>query len=154
VREEAFPDRFDFRSARVRLFNLRLASREGLVNSAGQVISGVELLSEHSRSALVRLFSAPRGASSQLKKLLQGAGNRFLINPAEDGVFRDRLKFGPEFSDEALAAHFIDAEGIRELRRGNMEAFLKRRLDAMEGWDRLQWEACKQEEFVEVTLFS
>lgn len=139
VREAGLPDRFDFRSARVRLFTLRLAKRKGLSNSAGQVVSGRDLILRYSREALVRLIPPQRGASQSLKRLTQGPGNRFLIDPVEIAVFRDRLKFGPDFADDVLSAHFIDDEALEALREGELEIFLSRRAKAMEAWDLQEW---------------
>lgn len=144
-RESNLPDRFDFRSARVRLFTLRLANRKELTDSSGQVISGVELLKKHGRDALTRLFVAPRNAAPALKRLIQGPGNRFLIDPSTDGIFRDRLKFGPDYSEEVLLAHFITPENLRILRRDNLEEFLRNRAAAMEQWDFDQWQTCQLE---------
>lgn len=143
VRESALPDRFDFRSARVRLFTLRLAKLKTLTNSSGQLVSGHEILTKFGRDGLVRIFSAPRSSTANLKKLIQGPGNRFLIDPTTDYAFKDRLLNGPDFTDEALAAHFITHSNLSELRRGNLETFLESRASAMEQWDLNQWLSCQ-----------
>ena len=92
AREQELPTRFDFRSARVRLFVLRLSRRPELTDAQGQIVSGTALLNKHGREAMVRLFPVPRGASSTLKQKLQGAGNRFLVDPNSDCLLRERLK--------------------------------------------------------------
>ncbi|BGD21259.1 DUF262 domain-containing protein [Pseudomonas aeruginosa] len=143
-RESNLPDRFDFRSARVRLFTLRLANRQGLTDSNGQTVSGIELLKNHGRDALARVFNTSRNATPTLKKLIQGPGNRFLIDPSTDVIFRERLKFGPDYSEEALSAHFISPDNLRVLRQGNLEEFLRSRAAAMEQWDCEQWQSCQE----------
>jgi hypothetical protein len=141
VRAQAFPDRFDFRSARVRLLMLRLAARPGLLDAAGQPADGRALLATYGREALVRLFPVPRGASPTLKRLLQGGGNRFLVDPTKDAVLRERLRNGPDLTTEALASHFVDAEGLTALRAGDLETFVQRRAKALETWDLAEWDA-------------
>jgi hypothetical protein len=141
TRDRDLPDRFDFRLARVRLFTLRLATRSQLVDAYGQPVEGRALLITHGREALVRLFPVPRRASPSLKKLLQGAGNRFFIDPGSDADFRARLKSGPDLTADALRAHFVDAEAQAALRRGNLEEFIARRARAMNEWDLAEWKA-------------
>lgn len=140
VREQPLPDRFDFRSARVRLVVLRLALRTTLMDERGGPVTGRELLAVHGREALVRLFPPPRDASSSLKQLLQGAGNRFLIDPAGDAELRERLRTGPDLPPEALAAHSVDSTALAALRRGNLEAFVRRRAEVLDAWDEAQWQ--------------
>ena len=149
IRESGLPDRFDFRSARVRLFTLRLAKRKGLSDSAGQMVSGKDLLVRYGRDSLVRLFPPQRGASQSVKRLTQGPGNRFLVDPDQAQAFRERLKYGPDFSDEVLSAHFIDAEGLEALRGGQLEIFLAKRAQAMEMWDFQEW--CRQKESIKLS---
>lgn len=144
-REHDVPDLFDFRSAHVRLVMLRLATRRGLIDGYGNPAEGPPLLSGYGRDALVRLFPAPSRASASLKKLLQGAGNRFLLPPDEAKAFREQLKYGPEFPDEGLHAHFIDREALTALRHGDLETFLSRRAAAMNDWDRAEYESAKRE---------
>lgn len=141
LRDVGLPERFDFRSARVRLFTLRLAARTDLVGADGNPASGRELLTAHGREALVRLFPVPRQASSNLRRLLQGAGNRFFIDPASDVVLRGRLRIGPDLSVDALRAHFIDTQALAALRGGDLETFLARRSSAMDEWDLSEWNA-------------
>ena len=145
AREQELPARFDFRSARVRLFVLRLARRSELTDAHGQVASGTALLSKHGREAMVRLFPVPRGASPSLKQKLQGAGNRFLIDPGSDLILRERLKIGPDLSDMALASHFVDAESLLALRAGRLEEFISRRAEAMNIWDLNEFEMEEQD---------
>jgi hypothetical protein len=140
-RERELPDSFDFRSARVRLVMLRLAVRPGLIDANGDPADGRVLLERHGRNALVRLFSAPARASSALKKLIQGAGNRFLIDPHQIAAFRDRLKNGPALPQSGLDAHFIDKKTLAALRKGDLETFLLRRKEAMNVWDRAEYDA-------------
>jgi hypothetical protein len=144
-REQELPELFTFRSAHVRLFMLRLASRPGLIDGYGHPAHGPALLSGYGRNALVKLFSAPNQASASLKKLLQGAGNRFLLPPDEAKAFRAQLLTGPEFSIDGLRAHFIDQESLAALRNGDLETFLSRRASAMNDWDRAEFEAAKRE---------
>jgi hypothetical protein len=137
---QELPERFDFRLARVRLFVLRLAARHNLLDDLGQKVDGRRLLENYGREAFVRLFTAPRNASSSLKKLLQGVGNRFLIDPHKDSILRDRLKHGPDLSDEVLHSFFIDQVGLTALRAGDMETFINRRAAAIATWDLLERE--------------
>lgn len=144
-REQDLPEVFTLRSAHVRLFMLRLASRPGLIDGYGHPAHGPALLSGYGRKALVSLFPAPNQASASLKKLLQGAGNRFLLPPDEDKAFREQLKSGPDFSHEGLQAHFIGPESLAALRNGDLETFLSLRATAMNDWDRAEFEAAKRE---------
>lgn len=132
---QPLPERFDFRLARVRLFVLRLTARQTLLDETGSHIDGRELLLRAGRDALTRLFAAPRSASPRLKKLLQGVGNRFLIDPQRDTVLRERLKIGPDLSAEVLSSMFIDDAMIASLRAGDLETFLSRRAAAIALWD-------------------
>lgn len=139
-RFQALPERFDFRFARVRLFMLRLAARTDLIDEAGSSVNGRELLIRHGREALVRLFSAPRDASPHLKRLLQGAGNRFLVDPEREAILRERLKIGPDLTVEALKSYFIDDDALAALRAGDLETFITRRAAAIQTWDASEWE--------------
>lgn len=145
VREQRLPARFDFRSARVRLFMLRLALRPGLTDDAGRPVDGRALLVAHGREALVRLFSIPRNASSSLKTLLQGAGNRFLVDPSREATLRDRLKNGPALSKDVLLSHFVDEVALAALQTGDLETFISRRATAMEAWDVAEWQLQREE---------
>lgn len=136
---EGLPARFDFRSARVRLFLLRLATQRTLYDASGKPTEGKALLATHRREALVQLFPIPRGASPSLKRLLQSAGNRFLIEPDQDSVLRERLKVGPNLSSQALTSHFVDREMLKVLRKGDLETFIYQRKEKMEQWDEEQW---------------
>lgn len=141
TRDQGIPERFDSRSARVRLFTLRLASRSELIDEMGQVVDGRQLLIEHGRDSLIRLFPTPPRATASLKKLLQGGGNRFLVAPNKEASLRERLRVGPDLSEQALQSHFIDEDAIRALRQGDLEGFVKGRYENMERWDASQWEA-------------
>jgi hypothetical protein len=101
-------------------------------------------LTAHGREALVRLFPIPRGASANLKKVLQGVGNRFLVAPANEWALKDRLKNGPSLPPEALASHFVDSDAMGALRSGDLETFVQRRAAAMEEWDCAEWKAFQQ----------
>ena len=137
---DKLPDRFDFRSARVRLFLLRLAAKPELCDAAGNKINGREILCSHGRNAFVQLFPAPRRQPSPALKRLQGAGNRFLIDPNQETLLRDRLKEGPDLPIHVLESHFIDCESLRALRQGDLESFLRQRAELMNKWDEEQWE--------------
>lgn len=152
TRMQAMPSRFDFRSSRVRLFTLRMAQRE-LYDAFGHLTNGRELLAQHGRDALVRVFPIPRGASSKLKLLLQGPANRFLLDPGSDKAFRGRLLSGPEFSESALASHFINQKSLDVLRSGGLEAFLELRAAAMELWDQQEWDDCRLKDGFGESLF-
>lgn len=141
VRSQPLPGRFDFRSARARLLLLRLALRSQLLNVDGSRMDGRMLLVKHGREALVRFFPVPRRATSHLKFLLQGAGNRFLIDPADDVVIRERLQQGPDLSSAVLQSHFVDAESQKALRAGDLETFVSRRAQAIDQWDAADFEA-------------
>lgn len=142
-RDHDVPELFDFRSAHVRLVMLRLATRQGLIDGYGNPAHGPALLSFYGRDALVRLFPAPNRASASLKKLLQGAGNRFLLPPEEARAFRERLKTGPEFPEDGLRAHFIENEALHALRQGDLETFLSHRAKAINDWDRNEFESAR-----------
>lgn len=143
TRDQGIPERFDSRSARVRLFTLRLASRSDLIDETGQSVDGRQLLIAHGRESLVRLFPTPPRATVSLKRLLQGGGNRFLVAPNKEAVLRERLRFGPDLSLLALQSHFIDGDALDSLREGDLEDFIKRRAERMELWDAAQWNAEK-----------
>lgn len=144
VRAQPLPERFDFRTARVRLFMLRLAARPGLVDETGQHVDGRALLADHGRDALVRLFPANRKASPTFKRLLQGGGNRFLVDPNRESILRERLQYGPDLSAETLNSHFVDTETLMALRQGDLETFLRRRAAEMDAWDLAEWNAEKK----------
>jgi len=140
TRDQSVPERVDFRSARVRLLALRLAIRKSIVDMAGHPVDGPSLLASHGREALVRLFPVPRQASSDLRRLLRGAGNRFLSDPGDESVLRGRLRNGPDLTTELLDAHFVDVETLAALRRGDLETFIRRRAVAINDWDLAEWE--------------
>lgn len=143
TRDQAIPERFDSRSARVRLFALRLSRRSDLIDETGQPVDGRKLLISHGRESLVRLFPTPAHAAASLKRLLQGGGNRFLVAPNKEAVLRERLRIGPDLSEAALKSYFIDEQALLALRQGDLETFVQRRADSMEAWDAEQWEVEK-----------
>ncbi len=139
--QQDLPELIDFRSARVRLLTLRLAIRTTMVDLARRPVDGRALLASHGREALVRLFPVPRKASPTLRRLLRGAGNRFLADPEEQTELRERLVKGPDLPAEAMDTHFVDAEALAALRRSDLETFLSRRAVAMKNWDLAEWES-------------
>lgn len=139
IRERRIPQRFDFRSARVSLFVLRLARRRRLYGADGQPIDGRTLLAAHGRNALVRLFSAPHKASPTFRQRLHSAGNSFLIDPNTKSTLRDRLLGTDTFPDDELEAHFIDADMLATLRAGDLETFFDQRAKKMEEFDWSEW---------------
>ena len=141
TRDQGIPARFDSRSARVRLFTLRLTSRSDLLDEMGQLVDGRQLLVIHGRDSFKRLFPTPQNATPSLRKLLQGGGNRFLVAPSKEVSLRERLRVGPDLSVETLESHFINEDAIVALRNGNLEGFIKRRAESMELWDLAQWDA-------------
>ncbi len=140
-RDQALPERFDFRSARVRLMMLRLALHNPVVDANGRPEDGRSLLLNHGREAFGRLFPALPKASPTLRQLFQGAGNRFLVDPSDQPILKERLLKGPDLSDEALAAHFVDSEALAALRAGDFETFLHRRAKVLDAWDSAQWKS-------------
>lgn len=144
TRADELPERFDFRSARVRLFALRLAMRPALFNGRGERIDGRKLLQDHGREALVRLFPVPNGANAELRRLLQGASNRFLLDPWQDRILRDRLTLqSDDLSDEELDSLFVSREAVLGL--GDKEGLLmllKERQKRLQHWDAAEWELC------------
>lgn len=143
TRNSTLPERFDFRYARVRLFMLRLAKRHLYYNDSGQTVDGTLLLKQFGREALVKLFSNPTMASPNLKKLLQGVGNRFLLNPRQETEFKDKLMSSQDLKTELLKIHFIDQFAIDALRSGDLEGFISHRAKLMEDWDNSEWENMK-----------
>lgn len=141
TRAQGIPERFDNRSARFRLFTLRLASRSDLLDETGQLVNGRQLLIVHGRDSFKRLFPNPQNATSSLKKLLQGGGNRFLVAPSKEVSLRERLRVGPDLSVQTLQSYFINEVAIVALRKGNLEGFIKARAESMEHWDAAQWDA-------------
>jgi hypothetical protein len=135
---DPLPDRFDFRSARVRLFTLRLAQRE-ITNVAGKRISGRWLLEQYGRESLGRLFGAPKDASVRLKQLLQGNGNRFFMVPSEQSEIIEALFYDEQIPQKFLDSYFIDRRALSLLREGDLEAFLQRRASKIEAWDKSEW---------------
>ena len=153
TRSDNFPKQFNFRSALVRLFVLRFAMRPGLGNVKRSPVEGRTLLKNHGRSAWVRMFSAPPNASPTLKKLLQGAGNRFLINPNTDSVFRTKLQRGT-LSKTVREFHFAGEEACQAVREGNLETFLRQRTEAMETWEHAEWHKEKESIITGMSLLS
>lgn len=139
---DPLPDRFDFRSARVRLFTLRLAQRD-LIDLHGNRVSGRSILEQHGRDSLGRLFATPKDASPELKQLLQGNGNRFFMAPGEQADLIENLYFNTEITLKFLEAHFIDRRALSFLRLGNLESFLQRRALKIEAWDKAEWSATR-----------
>jgi hypothetical protein len=135
---DSLPDRFDFRSARVRLFTLRLAQRT-LTTLDGESISGRGLLEQYGRESLGRLFGTPKDASARLKQLLQGNGNRFFMVPGEQSELINALYSETQISQKLLDTHFIDRRSLSLLRQGDLEAFLQRRAAKIEMWDKAEW---------------
>lgn len=143
VRGGDLPERFDFRSARVRLFALRMAMRPNLSDGYGEPAQGRKLLEQHGRDALVRLFPMPNRASAELKRLLQGAGNRFLLDPGQDRVLRERLQVRPEsFSTEERESLFISHEALQALVNDDVVEFLRQRETMLQAWDKAEWSDC------------
>jgi len=144
VRAGELPERFDFRSARVRLFALRLAMRPALFNGHGELVDGRQLLREYGREALVRLFPVPSGANAELRRLLQGASNRFLLDPWHDRTLRDRLALRPfDMSDEELDSLFVSRETLLRLgEKDGLLMLLKERQARLQRWDEEEWSLC------------
>jgi len=144
MRDDALPSRFDFRSARVRLFVLRLASRQHITLVDGSEANGRSLLAAHGRDAFVRLFpsqkESPRDTSPRLKALLQGVGNRFLLRPGTENILRDHLKFDISKSEAFMTSNFITPEALSCLQGGDLLGFLTMRTIEMEHWDYMQWQ--------------
>ena len=107
----------------------------------GHHIDGRQLLVAHGRDSFRRLFPTPQNATPSLKKLLQGGGNRFLVEPSKEVSLRERLRGGPDLSAETLESYFIDENAMAALRNGDLEDFIKARAESMERWDAAQWEA-------------
>jgi hypothetical protein len=139
-RPEPIPARFDFRLARARLFLLRLVLKAEVVSTTDGKIDCRMLIANHGRDAFVRLFPTPRNATPSLKRLLQGAGNRFLIEPKSEDSFREELLGNGTISAEVLRSHFIDDNALITLRLNDLESFIFRRAQAMEAWDKQQWD--------------
>lgn len=148
---QSLPVRFDSRSARVRLVMIRLAMRSELVNIDGNSIDSRSLLLSYGRGSLLRLFPVPTGASHELRLLLQGGGNRFLIAPGNEFDFRERLLRGPDLSADVLNGHFIDSQSLDALRSGRHEEFFRRRADWINKWDEEQWASERRDHIEELT---
>lgn len=65
------------------------------------------------------------------------------MNPDKDSMFRDRLRFGPDFPVNFIRAHFIDSEAMVALRSGDLETFIERRSILMQAWDLSEWESVR-----------
>lgn len=140
-RARDIPLKFDLRSARVRLMILRLALRPDWIDAEGELVNGRAILTTHGRNAFVQLFRPSAKIDHSLRPLFQGAGNRFLINPASASDLRHRLLHGPELPDKALHALFVDQEALLALRRGDYEKFLLHRATKIDQWDQSEWQA-------------
>ena len=55
------------------------------------------------------------------------------------------MRVGPDLSDMALASHFVDAESLLALRAGRLVEFIDMRADAMNIWDRKEFELEQQD---------
>ncbi|MBC8641970.1 DUF262 domain-containing protein [Caballeronia sp. EK] len=129
------PERFDFRSARARLFILRLATRKDSLQMTGNPVDAKQLLLNHGREAFPRLFSIPSDADHETRRLIQGIGNRFLIEPARANETRDCLISGSNLLDVALKSQFVTKDAIDKLRGGDLSGFLSERALEMDRWD-------------------
>lgn len=135
------PERFDFRSARVRLFALRLAANYSSVGLNGEITTGASLLEIYGREALVRLFPIPNAANSKLRLLLQGAGNRFLLDPRQDRLLRNRMEHEPySFSSKELESLFTTREDLLSIKTlDGLAVFLENRQERIIAWDLEEW---------------
>ncbi|MFM5717844.1 DUF262 domain-containing protein [Aeromonas caviae] len=122
------PSRFDFRSARVRLHTLLLANYTAPRNSKNKRIDTNFLLNQYGRDSLVRYITNERGSSKTLKQLIQGPGNRFLLDPEDASEFFMALENG-SLDTDTLESHFISEDSILYLKEGNYEGFLNSRAD-------------------------
>jgi hypothetical protein len=122
------PNRFDFRSARVRLHMLLLANYTAPRGSDDKRINTCEVLKSYGRDALVRFITNGKEDSKGLKQLIQGSGNRFLLKPEDAPKFFENLEHG-KLSPQTLESHFISNLSLLHLKRGDYEGFLKNRAD-------------------------
>lgn len=135
---DPLPVRFDFRSARVRLFTLRLSMRT-IHCLDGSEVDGRWMLEQYGRDCLTRLFVTPKDASARLKQLLQGNGNRFFVIPNEQSDLAEALLDNVPLSSRLLDSHFIDRKSLVLLRSDKLEEFLERRAAKIEAWDKAEW---------------
>ena len=145
-REELSAGRFEFRSARPRLFLLRMAKRTDLCRHNGAKLDGRVMLAQYGRDAMSRLFSnVPANSSDELKKLIQGAGNQVFYPPDEIKVLRERLLHGPDLAPELMQSLFIDQVALQALREGDLQLFLESRFKAINDWDEQEYKSAMQQ---------
>lgn len=131
---------FDLRSARVRDVALWMARQPDLRDASAQPVNGFEVLKGDGSGALLRLLNVPKPKPQRLAKLLRSVANVLIVPTGQHKAFRARLLEGPDLPDDALAAHFLDAELVRRLRDDDLEGFLTARLERIEAADRQRYE--------------
>lgn len=120
------PSRFDFRSARVRLHTLLLANYTAPRDSTNKRVDTNYLLKQFGRDSLVRFIPNERESSKALKQLIQGPGNRFLLDPNDADDFFSALENGT-LDRGTLESHFISDDSLLYLQEGDHEGFLTSR---------------------------
>lgn len=115
----AFPARFDLRSARVRAFLLATLIRKVPLDTDGQPVRVWEFFATQEGSAVPRLFPT---VSTKV-------ANRILLPNVTDARPRSRLLAMPpgDLRRKVLASHFIDDEAWEALLSQRQEDFLRRR---------------------------
>jgi hypothetical protein len=139
-RDALTPGRFDFRLARTKLLMCRMALRPDLLDHKEIALDGRNMLAQYGRDALSRLFPAPTNATEELKKLVQGAGNQVFYNPADVKSLREHLLQNLILSPQVLQSLFIDTTALAALREGDLETFIARRFQAIDAWDKTEYE--------------
>lgn len=118
-RPNAFPTRFDLRSARVRAFLLATLIRRRPLDLDGQPVRVWEFFATDEGAAIPRIFPSvsSRVANRILLPGVRGAGPKSSLLGMEPGELRSRV----------LASHFINEGSWEALLAGREDVFLQRR---------------------------
>ena len=127
---KALNRKFDFRSVRAKAFSLRLSDISSRATANG---NGADLLAEYGRECLLQLL--PRINSN--KVIYSSYANRFLCDPRQSGVTKDKILSGNLTADE-MNNMLINPEMLRMIKDGDHEEFIRLRMNEIN---------CIEEEF-------
>lgn len=131
--------KFDFRAVRAKAFALRLAEAYHSATqdfpSLDSGMSGVEILQEYGREALLQLL--PRTSSP--KVIYSSYANRFLLSPDHGGRIRDRFSVG-DLSQGEQEKLLISPEMISALKLNDHPEFIRLREEAIFEHERVFYE--------------
>ena len=125
---QAFPERFDGRSARVRAFLLYLASLQPRSPRDGERLDPGHLLSARGTRA-VGYVSSSLGSA---KELFSSPANRMFLDAAQVGqAFVDLTGLNDDVLMELLPTHGFPADSIHRLRNDDRVGLIRARLETL-----------------------